>query len=520
MGLTQDLVGHIVGTGFGSLDGACVERAKWRVLDVCGCALAGMTAPGCDMMLDMVTAWAGAPESTILGHGGRVPAHNAAMLNSLMARSYDHEPVEAEFDDRSGPAHISGTTVSVALAMAEKQGAGGRDLLTALAVGDDIAARLAANSGFDFDLGWDNTGTVNVFGATAIACKLLGLGGRRVFNALGIALNRLSGTMAGVFDKTLAFKLPIAFAAKEGIVAAELAERGFAGVDEPLLGPRGYFALYCRDYDAGQVTKDLGTRFYSDCVIKPYSACRMTHAFIDCALAIVRENAIHAGDVAEIVIHATERVAGSFVGQPLPAGTRPLDNDAAPPGHDRRAGEKDAKSANSSAICATEDALSCRPACAEGRGFVVQRPRAGLQQPDGAFSVWYCVAAALLWGAVGPRQFTEAALNDSRVADLIRRTRLVADMRPVTPGDKQAEVRVVLNDGTTLAAGAATASGDLRTGQVSAEQIREKFLANAASAESISREDAERAMGMVERLEELEDVGELTRLLGKGGDRA
>jgi hypothetical protein len=64
MGLTQDLVGHIVGTSLGFLDGACVERAKWRG-----------------------------------------PAHNAAMLNSLMARSYAHEPVEAAFDDRSGPAH-------------------------------------------------------------------------------------------------------------------------------------------------------------------------------------------------------------------------------------------------------------------------------------------------------------------------------------------------------------------------------------------------------------------------------
>jgi 2-methylcitrate dehydratase PrpD len=469
MGLTQDLVEHIVGTGFGSLDAVSVERAKWRILDVCGCALAGAAAPGCAMMRDVVSGWGGVPESTILGFGGRVPAHNAAMLNGLMARSYDHEPVEAEFDGRNGPAHMSGSTVPVALAMAEKQGAGGERLLEALAIGDDLASRLAVNSGFDFSLGWDNTGTVNVFGAAVIACKLLGLNEQQVFNALGIALNRLSGTMAGVFDKTLAFKLPIAFAAREGIVAAELAQRGFPGVDEPFLGPRGYFAMYCRDYDAAQVTKDLGRRFYGDCVIKPYSACRMTHPFIDCALAIVASNNVDGTEVAEIVIHATERVVDSFVGQPF--------------------------------------------------------SHSGLQQPDGAFSARYCVAAALLWGAVGPRQFTDECLQDPRVGELVSRMRLIADMRPSGPGDRQVEVEVLMNDGRRLSAGCAGAAGDLREGRVGVGEIRAKFLANVDFARSagvapVGAEGAERVMRLVDKLEEVGDVRELTGLLVKGGDGA
>ncbi len=462
MGLTQDLVGHIVETGFGSLDAACVERAKWRVLDVCGCALAGATAPGCDLVRDLVTGWGGSAESTILGHGQRVLAQNAALVNSLMARSYDHEPVEAEFDDRGGPAHISGTTVSVALAMAERQAAGGERLLTALLVGDDIAARLAVNSGFDFSLGWDNTGTVNVFGATVTACKVLGLNEQQVFHALGIALGRLSGTMSGVFDKTLAFKLPIAFAAREGIVAAELAERGFPGVDDPFLGPRGYFAMYCRDYDATQVTKDLGRRFYSDCVIKPYSSCRMTHPFIECALALVTPGPMSSGDVAEITIHATQSVVDSFVGQP----------------------------------------------------FSHSSP----QQPDGAFSIRYCVAAALIWRAVGPRQFTPESLHDPRIGELIGRMRLVADMRPSAPDDSQAEVQLLMSDGRTLSARCARATGDLRDGRVGAAEIRSKFLANVEFARSIDRESAERAVAMVENLENVSAVGDLTRLLAKGGD--
>ena len=65
------------------------------------------------------------------------------------------------------------------------------------------------------------------------------------FAALGIALNRLWGSIAGIFDKTLCYKLPIACSSREGIFAAELAERGFQGIADPFMGPRGYFSMFC-----------------------------------------------------------------------------------------------------------------------------------------------------------------------------------------------------------------------------------------------------------------------------------
>jgi 2-methylcitrate dehydratase PrpD len=461
MGLTQDLVEHIVRTDFASLGDAAVERAKLRVLDACGCALAGAKAPGCRETRDLVAEWGGAPESTVLAYGGRAPAHNVAMLNSLMTRSHDYEPVEAESDDRTGPAHISGTTVPTALAMAEKQATGGERLLTALVIGDDIAARLGVNSGFDFTLGWDNTGTINVFGATAIACKLLQLNQQQVFNALGIALNRLSGTMAGVFDKTLAFKLPIAFAAREGIVAAELAQHGFPGVDEPFLGPRGYFSMYCRDHDAERVTEDLGKKFYSDCVIKPYSSCRLTHPFIDCALAIAEEDDLDAEQIEVVTIHSTERAADSFCGQPF--------------------------------------------------------SHPDLAQPDGAFSIRYCVAAALLWRRVAPLQFTEESLRDQRVGRLIARMKLVGDISPERARDGEVEMEVMLRDGRMLTARVAGGGGGMSGTRLGVDETKAKFLANVAFARMVTGKDAERAISVIERLEDASDVRDLTRLLVKDG---
>jgi 2-methylcitrate dehydratase PrpD len=459
MGLAQDLAGHIVATDFASLDPEAVEWAKWRVLDVCGCALAGAEAPGCGMMKDLVTDWGGAEEATILAHGGRAPAHNAAMMNTLMARSHDYEPVEAEFEGHGCPAHISGTTVPVALAMAEKQRADGEHLLTALIIGDDIAAGLAVNSGFDFDLGWDETGTVNVFGAATVACKLLRLNEQRIFDALGIALNRLSGSIAGIFDKTLCYKLPMACSSREGIFAAELAERGFQGIVEPFLGPRGYFSMFCRNHSADQVAKNLGRKFYSDCVIKPYSACRITHPFIDSALAIATSHDIDAEQIATITIHGTHFGVDSFCAQPLPS--------------------------------------------------------ADVRQPDAAFSIRYCVATALLFRDVAPPQFGDEFLRDPRTRDLAGRIELVGDLPQREPGDNQVRMEVTMTDGSSFLAHTLVGKGDMREGRVNLSDVQAKFLANASFA-GLDSGCAEQVMEMIDRLEELEDVRPLMRLLVKG----
>jgi len=122
------------------------------------------------------------------------------MMNSIMARSYDFEPVGPFVDGRNTPGHISGTTVPTAIAVAEQRGMSGKDILTAIILGDDLASRINAASLFSLDQGWDCVGTANMFGATAIAGRLAGLNERQLVNALGIVVNQLSGTMQTFFD--------------------------------------------------------------------------------------------------------------------------------------------------------------------------------------------------------------------------------------------------------------------------------------------------------------------------------
>src|SRR5208282_3592569 len=127
MSVTEELVANVVRTRFDSIDEESVERAKWRLIDAMGCLIAGANAAGCRETAELIRRWGGAQESTILVHGIKAPAHNVAFANSLMIRSFDFEPVEAEGETKSSPAHISGTTVSTAVTMAERQAASGKE---------------------------------------------------------------------------------------------------------------------------------------------------------------------------------------------------------------------------------------------------------------------------------------------------------------------------------------------------------------------------------------------------------
>ena len=456
MSIAEQLVSTVLDTAYTAIPAETAARAKWRIIDTLGCMIAGVDAAGCQGAVDLVRSWGGTGQSAVFLHGLRAPAHNAAMANSLMARSFDFEPVEAEGETKSSPAHISGTTVPTAMTLADWQGCSGKELLAALSVGDDLAARLAMATGFDFSLGWDNTGTVNCFAAAAIACRLMRLGHRQTAHAFGIALNQVAGSMDGVWDKSMSFKLCMALAAKTGIFSAELAARGFTGVKDPFLGRNGYFKLYCRDHDTSGLARDLGRRFYADRVIKPHSACRATHSAIDAALKIACAQDIRPEEVVAITVVVPPWIIDGFTGQPF----APL--------------------------------------------------QAETPQIEGAFSVRYTVATALLRKAVKPAYFTDACLQDPAIHALIGRMTLV----PLEPGRAvAAEVRIRLHDGRVLCGDTAFPRGDIAKTPLSDEEIRAKFRDNVAYSRKLPKDRAEQLLNRLEALEDVADLRDVTRLL-------
>ena len=115
----EALSANILDTRFEDLDRKTVEDAKKRIIDVVGCAVGGADGPGNAALLEMLKEWGGTRQATVLVHGGKFPAGHVAMLNSIMARSYDFEVMSPLIDGATVPAHITGTTVMTAIAMAE-----------------------------------------------------------------------------------------------------------------------------------------------------------------------------------------------------------------------------------------------------------------------------------------------------------------------------------------------------------------------------------------------------------------
>ncbi|MFC1933128.1 MmgE/PrpD family protein [Chloroflexota bacterium] len=447
MMIAEEWARNIVETRFEKFDIEIVERAKQRIIDVVGCAIGGANAAGCSMIVDLVKEWDGKKEATILVHGVKAPAHNVAMANSIMARSFDYEPTGPLVDGKRFVAHVSGTTVPTAVAVAEREHAGGKELITALLLGDDIASRLIAASIPQLKP-WDNTGTVNKFGATAIAGKLRGLDEQQLLNAFGTVINQLAGSYQCVTDGTHSFKLPHGLSARDGIISAELAKKGWTGVKDPLLSECGYFALYCQSSKPEILTKELGKKFYADSGHKTYPSCGRIQSAINSALELVREHDMKTEDIDEVIVNVSPEQVDSTAGQPFELGGSP--------------------------------------------------------QTSALFSIQYGVSSVLVRKDVRLEYYTEEYIREPRVMDFTKKVKLTGELSP----EKMlaAEIKVRMKDGTEFYA------APIRK-PLTSKEIEEKFRTNVAFSKTVTEENAEKVLGLLEKLEELDDVNKVVELL-------
>ena len=448
---------NVQGTKYENFSMDALENAKKRIIDVVGCLISGANAPGNLPVVDIVKNWGGREEATIFIHGGKAPAHNVAMVNSIMARSYDFEAIGAFVEGVDLPSHISVTTVATALALSEAKDVGGKELITALLIGDDIACRILAASDFGFTLGWDGNGTVNSFGAVAVAGRLLGLTKTQMQNAFGILLNQLAGSFQNIWDGSLCFKLPNGLAARNGIFSAELARSGWNGPEDALFSKFGYFNLYTEGCANPEILiKDLGDKYYAEATIKPYPCCRANHAAIDCALDIAHKHEIEVSRIKEVILEVPPRVRHMFVGQPFKIRTTP--------------------------------------------------------QIDAAFSLRFCVANVLFRKNISLEHFNEDLIREPEIMDIAEKI-TVEELPDYEKNKIVASLKVIMEDGHEFYAKVGFAKGDPVHSSLSLEDTKEKFMNNVAFSQAISEKKAKKFLGLAENLETVVKIKELVRLL-------
>lgn len=291
----QELADFAVGCRDGGLDDAVRADVLDRILDVTGNALAGraesLGASDPDQaVLRAVTAWGGTPQSAVIGSDERLPAPSAALVNGTLAHVLD-------FDDTHLPSvlHPAASVVPAALAAAEAVGAGGADVIAAVAAGIEITNRLGMasylpelrNSLF-FEKGFHATSICGTLGAAAAAGLLYGLDSDQLASAMGIAASMGAGIIEANRTGGTVKRIHCGWAAHGGVTAAVLAKEGVTGPPTVLEGRFGFFAAYLDGkYDSDAMLGELGQRWeLLRTVYKPYPSNHFTHPGIDCALAL------------------------------------------------------------------------------------------------------------------------------------------------------------------------------------------------------------------------------------------
>lgn len=322
--VSRQLSEHVAAVRFEGLGGAGVAAAKRATLDTIGAMLAGSAAEGVHTVVGLATAWGGVGEAKVIGEDRRLPAPLAAWCNGVMARAL-------EIDDCVDflPIHPSASAVPALLALAEARGGlSGRDFITALAVGQDLIIRL----GLATRVNAVQSGRYNlfqIFGLTAAAARALGFGADQTQNALGIAYAFANGEGQSALDGALSLRLQQGNVAQAALVSALLAERGFTGSKDFLLGRMGFFRAFEPDPNLEPLTKDLGTYFWGEQLsIKPFSACRCCHPAIGLALGYRAEVAGRVDTVRKVRVRVCPGVH-SLVGAQLDDAPDPQSSTAA-----------------------------------------------------------------------------------------------------------------------------------------------------------------------------------------------
>jgi 2-methylcitrate dehydratase PrpD len=277
-----------------------VEREAHRTLyNWLGCAIGAAHHEAVDAAIAAMQMLEPAPQASVLGRSERLDMASAALVNGIASHTFD-------FDDTHLKTiiHPAGPVASAVLALAERHGGSGREVIDALVLGIDVACRLGNVIYPDhYDRGWHITGSTGMLGAAAGCARLLKLDATQTAMALGIAASQPVGLREQFGTMTKPFH-PGA-AARAGLTSALLARHGFTASARALEAPRGFVQVVSDKRAWHEASDELGSRFeISFNTYKPFACGIVIHPSIDACVQL-RERGVTPEQVAgiELIVH-------------------------------------------------------------------------------------------------------------------------------------------------------------------------------------------------------------------------
>jgi 2-methylcitrate dehydratase PrpD len=341
--------------------------------------------------------------------------------------------------------HPAGPVASAILALSEYRPVSGADFLNALVLGAEVECRIGnAVYPAHYDVGWHITGTVGPFGAAAAVGKLLHLSEQQMVWALGLAATQPVGLREMFGTMTKSFHP--GRAAQNGFTAALLASRNFTSSNAALEAPRGWASVLSTRRNYAAITENLGGHYeISENSHKPFPCGVVIHPAIDGSIQLRDQYHLTAGDI--------ERIE-----------------------------------------------LKVHPLVLELTGK--KTLQSGL---EGKFSVYHAVAAAIIDGVVGEKQFTDRAVRDTSIVAL--RERVTATVDPAIAED-QVRITIIMKDRRRLEKYIEHCVGSARN-PMSNAQLEAKFAGLAAGV--LPPDQTRRLMDLCWNISNLPDAAQLAR---------
>lgn len=300
LNLTARLARFVADTPEADIPDAVLGAARNAFIDTVGVGLGGRDDHASAIAAEWLAETSGKPQVQVWGRPLRLQAADAAFLNAIQAHVLDYD--DSSLNLRG---HPSATLVPVALAAGEIAGASGRQVLGAYALGLEVSSKIGPALGPDhYFRGWHSTATAGIFGATAVAARLLKLSSLQLQCAFGIVASQAAGLTHNFGTMTKA--LHVANAARAGMVAAQLACRGFTA-NPDILDDKAFFSTFAgkdaRPFSAqverlGAPWELLDPGLY----VKRWPCCYASHRAIAGILDMQKRHGIRAGDVEGIQI--------------------------------------------------------------------------------------------------------------------------------------------------------------------------------------------------------------------------
>ena len=389
------------------------SRTVDAMIDCIGCMLAGSREPLAAPLLKVLPTTYGESAlhtALLIGTGRYGSPADAALFNGTVAHALD-------YDDTNHPAyaHPSAVLVPALLAAARITGASGSDLIDGYIAGFEIFGKLGrAMNTQHYKRGWHATSSFGTIAAVVAVARILGLDRQKTVMALGIAASSASGLRANF--GSMVKPLHAGYAARNGVLAAQLAREGFDASEVVLEHSYGYLSVFNAGigFDVDPLLslgESLEIQTEHGLALKPYPSCGATHPGIEAALALHAE-------------------------------------------------------LNGEEIASVEAGV-----CEMAFSPLIHVPRTPL---EGKFSLHFCIAVALVFGEVKLSTFTDEKVMDPRVRALIPKISMKTDERWKADSEFSTEITVVTQFGRRLSHHIPLAAGKPER-WFSPQQLRAKF---------------------------------------------